>query len=540
MKVEMQTASTKIILSETADPGHHLAAGKTLQSVVHHEIKELGQHVLACTVTYRSPPNVRKVPGAAEDAGDPTLQTFRKFYKFAVTNPLSVKTKVHAARCPSALLSGEEREKIFLEVHIQNLTQQPMCFERMRFECADGWESEHGNLLRSEGVDNPKGIFSGPLALMQPQDIRQYVYILTTKTPTVAPTVHLPGNVIPLGRLDISWTSAFGEPGRLLTSMLSRRIPLPSVQQPVSALPPYLKRSTGQETSRPQSPQPFPSRPGTPPINRPGSPAHNRPSSTASVQPQSVAQTSAFGALPELDVHLSVCHVPRGSIISEKPFTVSFAVSILTTVPLHHRRRVRLAVQHIQPSRTTLLPNLPVGAEAFSPRLPSSGFSTPSSATASFNYALAHQKILAAAARTLLTGEGEPEHPDKEAFLLPPPFFESADELQNSHPRNVSFVGPSVVFLPFVELFPNNQSDHAIVANQDHGTTAEAIQKFELSYVPSYPGFTTFGGLRLLLLDDDTSEQSAENPTDNKRTKLRRAQSLKEYPVVAEVWVSPA
>lgn len=85
MKVEMQTASTKIILSETADSGYHLAAGDTLQSVVHHEIKELGQHVLACTVTYRSPPNVRTVPGAAEDAGDPTLQTFRKFYKFAVT-----------------------------------------------------------------------------------------------------------------------------------------------------------------------------------------------------------------------------------------------------------------------------------------------------------------------------------------------------------------------------------------------------------------------------------------------------------------------
>jgi len=80
----MQTVTTKVTLHETDSVGEHLAGGDTLEHVVHHEIKELGQHVLACTVTYRLPPNSRSVPGAAEDASDPTLQTFRKFYKFAV------------------------------------------------------------------------------------------------------------------------------------------------------------------------------------------------------------------------------------------------------------------------------------------------------------------------------------------------------------------------------------------------------------------------------------------------------------------------
>lgn len=86
VRVEMQTITTKVTLSEIDDSksGQVLGAGDTLESVVHHEIKELGQHVLACTVTYRLPPNARPIPGAGEDANDPTLVTFRKFYKFAV------------------------------------------------------------------------------------------------------------------------------------------------------------------------------------------------------------------------------------------------------------------------------------------------------------------------------------------------------------------------------------------------------------------------------------------------------------------------
>ena len=84
LKIEMQTVSAKVQLAEFGGSKFSLAAGGTLESVVQHEIKELGQHVLACTVTYRLPANARHVPGPAEDVSDPALQTFRKFYKFAV------------------------------------------------------------------------------------------------------------------------------------------------------------------------------------------------------------------------------------------------------------------------------------------------------------------------------------------------------------------------------------------------------------------------------------------------------------------------
>jgi hypothetical protein len=128
-----------------------------------------------------------------------------------VTNPLSVKTKVHIARSPSALLSLKERENVFLEVHIENLTQGSMWFEYMRFECVDNWTVEDvGNKSLSSG---------GAMTLLQPQDVRQYIYILTPTTPSSFPVQQIPGATVPLGRLDISWRSLFGEPGHLLTSV---------------------------------------------------------------------------------------------------------------------------------------------------------------------------------------------------------------------------------------------------------------------------------------------------------------------------------
>jgi hypothetical protein len=84
MKVEMQTISTKVTLAEFGGPDFTLLGGRTLENVVSHEIKELGQHVLACTVQYRLPPNARPPPSSGQDSDDPTLQSFRKFYKFAV------------------------------------------------------------------------------------------------------------------------------------------------------------------------------------------------------------------------------------------------------------------------------------------------------------------------------------------------------------------------------------------------------------------------------------------------------------------------
>lgn len=83
LRVEMQTATTKTILAEFTDI--ELADGDVMEKVVHHEIKELGQHVLACTVSYLLPSG-HHPSHAAGDHQDPHTQTFRKFYKFAVSD----------------------------------------------------------------------------------------------------------------------------------------------------------------------------------------------------------------------------------------------------------------------------------------------------------------------------------------------------------------------------------------------------------------------------------------------------------------------
>ena len=84
LRVEMQTATTKQILAEYGGPDYRLAPGDAMENVVHHEIKELGQHVLACTVSYRLPPGHKPIHAAGE-GHDPGVQSFRKFYKFAVS-----------------------------------------------------------------------------------------------------------------------------------------------------------------------------------------------------------------------------------------------------------------------------------------------------------------------------------------------------------------------------------------------------------------------------------------------------------------------
>jgi len=113
------------------------------------------------------------------------------------------------------LLSAEERTKVFLEVHIQNLASEPMWFERMIFEPAPGWRVQDANLLPG----SQESLFSGTMAMIQTQDTRQYVYVLDEIDPPNIPVQHAPGIVLPLGRIDISWRSSFGEPGRLLTSV---------------------------------------------------------------------------------------------------------------------------------------------------------------------------------------------------------------------------------------------------------------------------------------------------------------------------------
>ncbi|KDQ60595.1 hypothetical protein JAAARDRAFT_554549 [Jaapia argillacea MUCL 33604] len=541
LKVEMQTVTTKLVIGEYGGLDCRLAPGDTLETVVNHEIKELGQHVLACTVSYRVSAEISPV----EDVGEAVFQSFRKFYKFAVTNPLSVKTKVHTPRSPSALLSAIERERIFLEVHIQNMTQEALSFERIRFECTDGW---HANDVADEDRATEDMIFSGSMALMQPQDTRQYIYILTPSSLPSFPITHPPGSIIPLGRLDISWRSSFGEPGRLLTSMLSRRIPLPQpAQQPASALPPHMQRGGAIVTPpRPRSPQipTQPQRPATPPA-RPNSPFRTYPASgTIPARPQSPGPQSTAAPTPglitsDLELDLVVVSIPYDTIRIEKPFTIQCALTISAIFPptrIGQRRVVSLVAQHIRsPIPRRAAPPASVSPEAYSPRLPSSGFSTPSPTTGNlgrgnFNYSI-FERLLVTSPREA-NGEGREVNGDtalqnnpQNAGMLPLPTPNPGDEHNYAGSSGVAFVGSSAVPLDRLTL----------TMPPDGSGKVEVRQDFGLTYLPLRKGYHAVGGLRILLIEDRWVEEGrAQTEVEQAGVRI-----LNEWNVISEIWVKP-
>lgn len=395
----------------------------------------------------------------------------------------------------------------------------------MRLECTDDWETVDGNMIPDLDGNGQTSIFSGSMALMQPQDMRQYLYVLTPKVPNLSPSGPAPGSTIPLGRLDISWRSNFGEPGRLLTSMLSRRIPLPPTQ-PASAVPPHLKKSISSRVY----PSPTQSRPGTPTLGqRAASPVMPRTSISSERYP--VPHTP----LPELEVQLFVRHVPRDDITVDKPFSITFFLVISSTIQPgreHMKRKVTLAVQHVRRQQRSSMPKVEHATqEIFTPRVPYSGFSSPASTTGRFNYALAHQKILASSPRPDSTVTESYEEVFRD---FPSPFYEGGQETATDGVATniLTFVGQSVKILPSVEI---DYSQHN--ATPEQLAKVQRTQDFELTFVGLRSGFSIIQGLRILLTEDLLLDEVKQSEDETSRKS--KIETLKEYGTVAEVWVAP-
>ncbi|RKP09414.1 hypothetical protein THASP1DRAFT_8966, partial [Thamnocephalis sphaerospora] len=208
IKVELQTSTQRIALVDTSSaPIKVLAASETSEHVVVHEIKELHIHILVCSVQYLS----------LTADGREERRFFRRFYKFQVLNPLSVKTKVN----------NQASGRVFLEVQVQNLTVSPMCLDRIYLEAADGFSARDLNLVLDRKPDDDTPLDEQPTVFgdtefLQPQDIRQYLFLLTADSAANDPAAR---NSNALGKLDIVWRTTFGEFGRLQTSQLTRRLP---------------------------------------------------------------------------------------------------------------------------------------------------------------------------------------------------------------------------------------------------------------------------------------------------------------------------
>ncbi|KAL6254344.1 hypothetical protein P5V15_014392 [Pogonomyrmex californicus] len=174
VKADLQTSTQVIPLSSSNLEGKELVPDSTVDEVIHHEVKEIGTHILVCEVSY------------INQIGPPL--SFRKYFKFQVVKPLDVKTKFYNA----------ESDEVYLEAQIQNLTAGPICLEKVALE------SSH--LFNDTGCS------------------RQYLYCLKPQS-SLLKDPKMMQNATNIGKLDIVWRSNLGERGRLQTSQLQRMAP---------------------------------------------------------------------------------------------------------------------------------------------------------------------------------------------------------------------------------------------------------------------------------------------------------------------------
>jgi hypothetical protein len=154
-----------------------------------------------------------------------------------VTAPLAIKTKTHLPSAVNALFSPTVRERVYLEVVIQNIINTPIAFTSIDFLPVPGITIVESPPSTSFQVQDEKrqstllSTFDGPAELLQPGNTRQLLYVLAPAPRPEFPKSSLflphftPGQVLPLGKLDLSWSGPYGESGHLMTSVLGRRAP---------------------------------------------------------------------------------------------------------------------------------------------------------------------------------------------------------------------------------------------------------------------------------------------------------------------------
>ncbi|XP_076440909.1 trafficking protein particle complex subunit 13-like isoform X1 [Babylonia areolata] len=196
LKADLQTGSQRINLTSVGDqPVPELLPDHSIDDVIHHEVKELGTHILVCAVSYAHPSGER--------------MQFRKFFKFQVLKPLDVKTKFYNA----------ETDEVYLEAQIQNITPGPIYMERVSLEPSPQYLAKELNTS-----DGKEGRLYGGVEYLSANDTRQYLYCLTPRPELYSDNKVLKG-VTNIGKLDIVWKTNMGEKGRLQTSQLQRVAP---------------------------------------------------------------------------------------------------------------------------------------------------------------------------------------------------------------------------------------------------------------------------------------------------------------------------
>uniref|UniRef100_A0A1I8FL75 TPPC8 protein n=1 Tax=Macrostomum lignano TaxID=282301 RepID=A0A1I8FL75_9PLAT len=196
----VSTNSSKVAMTAgSAEPVSELPPDRSIDEVLTHEVKELGPHILVCTVSYTSHSSEKLY--------------FKKYFKFQVQRPLDVKTDFRTT----------ENDEVFLEAKIQNITSGPIFLERVFLEPSPNFQ-----LLDTPSTDREDDSGVRVPECLREQETRQFPVppppapLLATRS-RQQPSVG--GASVTVGKLDITWRSQMGQRARLQTSPLCTALP---------------------------------------------------------------------------------------------------------------------------------------------------------------------------------------------------------------------------------------------------------------------------------------------------------------------------
>lgn len=201
LKTDIQTATQRITINPTDQSDSNkieLTPDQSISRVLQHEVKELGNHSLVCTVT------------CADQNGE--KYNLKKVFKLPVGKPIDLKTR---------FITGAKPDEYYVVADIQNQTPSILNMTVVELESSAAYTVTNLNNLHHE---NSESSLCEPWRFIRPNEVTTYMFYLKPRTDVSFEQIH---STTTLGKLDIVWMSGFGERGRLQTNQLPK--PTPSI-----------------------------------------------------------------------------------------------------------------------------------------------------------------------------------------------------------------------------------------------------------------------------------------------------------------------
>lgn len=226
---------------------------------------------------------------------------------------------------------------------------------------------------------------------------------------------------------------------------------------------------------------------------------------------------------PDIEVDLTVEHIPRQQLKVGKSFDIDFKL-VVQTPPENGRtepRQLKLVVQHVQVQAVDSPDTPKVEPQAAAdPMSALSAVSTPSPTGTPLRGG-PNWPITSEPSRSGQGSDQTSEHGLIET--LPPPTHIPTDEQDKPPSSDALFVGSSSVLLPEITMLARQTSSQ------------RQTVRFPLTFVPTKSGVISIGGLRLFLVHDSGISSDSDRPSaihDQRKPRL-----LSQWTTITEVYV---